>query len=267
MSRVRSIAGAVLILMLALAVAPASAFSMPVGADVMPMHGSEGQGDRQAPGCDCTKPMQSPPAARSESTARPASPQEPSPCTGTPQQILSNQGSAVRVRGIRKIYAKNVLDHPERAAVYAMIVAKPGVDLSGIAEGLGLNRQTLRYHLELMESFSKIVVVRDHGIVRYYENHGRFNAIERNVLLHLWNPTAGKILSLVSTSPGIMQSGIAARLAITAPTVRWYMQRFEEDGIVTSQHEGRYTRYVLTGEATRYIGTCIEKTAPVAAIA
>jgi predicted transcriptional regulator len=258
----RRIAGAILILMLAFSAAPVSAFSMPDGAGMMPMNGS--QGDRQVPGCDCNQPMQQAASARAESGPRPASQQGTSPCTGFAQQLVATPDSSGRVRGIRRIYAKNVLDHTERAAVYALIVATPGVDLSGISAGLDMNRQTLRYHLELMESFSKIVVVRDHGATRYYENHGRFSAIERNVLLHLWNPTAGRILSLITEVPGITQSGIAGRLAITAPTVRWYMQRFEEDGIIIARHEGRYTRYALTNEASRYVVIAAGKSAPIA---
>jgi predicted transcriptional regulator len=158
-----------------------------------------------------------------------------------------------RVSGIRRIYPKNVLDHPERAAVYAAIVTRPGIDLAAIASELGMNRETLRYHLDQLESASRVIVMRDHGIVHYYENHGRYTPIERRVLQHLWNPTAERILSLISRMPGITQAGVAAHLAVTAPTVRWYIRRFRADGILTEQHEGRYTRYTLTPEACPFI--------------
>jgi predicted transcriptional regulator len=116
-----------------------------------------------------------------------------------------------------------------------------------------MNRETLRYHLDQLESATKVVVMRDHGIVRYYENHGRYTLLERKVLQHLWNPTGKQILTLVAARPGIAQVEISAHLAVTAPTVRWYMQRFRDDGLVTEQHEGKYTHYTVVPDATRFV--------------
>ena len=95
--------------------------------------------------------------------------------------------------------------------------------------------------------------MRDHGIIRYYENHGRYTPAERRVLQHLWNPTGKQILALVAANPGITQGELSARLAVTAPTVRWYMQRFRTDGLVTEQHEGKYTRYTVVPEVSRFV--------------
>jgi predicted transcriptional regulator len=157
------------------------------------------------------------------------------------------------VGGIRRIYAKNVLDHPERAAVYSAIVARPGIDLACIALEQGMNRETLRYHISQLESAVKIVVMRDRGIIRYYENHGRYTPVERTILQHLWNPTAKEILALIAAKPGITQVEISAHLAVTAPTVRWYMQRFRADGLVAGQHAGKYTHYVVVPDVTRLV--------------
>jgi predicted transcriptional regulator len=138
-------------------------------------------------------------------------------------------------------------------AIYHTIVARPGIDLAGIAAELDMNRETLRYHLDQLESATRVVVMRNRGIIRYYENHGRYTPFQRRVLQHLWNPTAERILSLISLRPGITQTEIAVHLAVTAPTVRWYLQRFRADSIITEQHEGRYTRYTLANEAYLFI--------------
>src|SRR5512136_645245 len=267
MNRTRSIAWIFIAFMLATAASPATAFAIPAGATMMPMRGGPDRAGPMAPDCNCAQSAAT--ATRAEPLPRPATAgsQGPSPCNGTAQQVYPGATGLVgRVSGIRKLYAKNVLDHPERSAVYTLIVAKPGIDLAQIALELGMNRQTLRYHLDLMESFAKIVVARDHGIVRYYENHGRFGVIERNVLLHQWNPTASGILSLIQSQPGITQSGIAMQFAITAPTVRWYMQRFRDDGIITEHHEGRYTRYNLTDDASRIMNRAGQGPSPVTAL-
>jgi predicted transcriptional regulator len=199
-------------------------------------------------------PVQATTAVPAPLVPRSAGGQESSPCTGTAIPVLNGfAGTPGRFSGIRRVYPKNVLDHPERAAVYTTIVARPGIDITGIAAELGMNRETLRYHLSQLESAVRIVVLRDRGIVRYFENHGRYTLLERKVLQHLWNPTAKEVLSLVAGNPGITPSAIAARLAITPPTVRWYIQRFCADGIVTGQHEGKYTRYSMVPEAGGFV--------------
>jgi DNA-binding transcriptional ArsR family regulator len=243
---------AVIFLMLAVAVSPGTAFAIPAGASMMPMqmpmHGGTGIPAGQTTGCNCGMPMQA--AAAMPRTAG----AEPSPCSGSAIPIYSGSaGPAGRVSGIRRIYPKNVLDHPERAAVYSAIVARPGIDLAGIASELGINRETLRYHIAQLESAVKIVVMRDRGIIRYYENHGRYTPVERTILQHLWNPTGKQILALISSKPGITQVEISAHFAVTAPTVRWYMHRFRTDGIVTEEHIGKYTRYTVVPDVTRFV--------------
>ncbi|MEN6396488.1 MAG: winged helix-turn-helix transcriptional regulator [Methanoregula sp.] len=252
---IRKSAWAVIFLMLAVAASPVTAFGIPAGASMMPMHGGSGSAGGSSAGCNCKMPMQATAAmTRGENLPRAAGGPEPSPCNGSTSPVNSGiSTTAGRVSGIRRIYPKNVLDHPERAAVYTVIVARPGIDLAGISSELGMNRETLRYHLDQLESATKVVVMRDHGIVRYYENHGRYTLLERKVLQHLWNPTAERILSFISSRPGITQAEVAVHLAVTAPTVRWYMQRFREDGLITEQHEGRYTRYTLNPEVSPFI--------------
>jgi DNA-binding transcriptional ArsR family regulator len=253
---IRTSAWAMVFLMLAVAASPVAASGVPAGSTMMPMHGGSGQSEgRSSAGCNCQASQQATASEpRSEPLPRPGGP-ESTPCSGSSYPVLpGTPGTTGRVSGIRRIYPKNVLDLPERAAVYTAIVARPGIDLAGIASELGMNRETLRYHLDQLESATRIVVGRDHGIVRYYENHGRYTPLERKVLEHLWNPTAGRILSLISTRPGITQTEIAGHLAITAPTVRWYIRRFQADGIITEQHEGRCMRYSLVAEACPFLG-------------
>ena len=242
----------VIFLMLSVAASPAAIVNIPSGTNTMPVHG----GSDQAAGCDCQGSQQGSAATapRGESLPRPSSGPEPVPASSPTAPLYSGiPESSGRVSGIRRIYPKNVLDHPDRAVIYETIVTHPGIDLAGIAGELGMNRETLRYHLDQLESATRVVVMRDHGIVRYYENHGRYTPMERKVLQHLWNPTAARILSLISSIPGITQAEVARHLAVTAPTVRWYMHRFRADGIITEQHEGKYTRYTLVPETTRHI--------------
>ena len=252
---IRLSAWAVILLMFAVAASPAAAYGVPAGSTMMPMHGGSGQNEGQSAGCNCQASQQaSASAPRTVPLPRTAGGPESSPCSGSAYPFFPGASSTTgRVSGIRRIYPKNVLDHPERAAVYTAIVTRPGIDLAGIASELGLNRETLRYHLDQLDACGRVIVMRDRGIVRYFENHGRYSPLERQILAHSRNPTAGAVLSLIDTEPGITRAGIAGRLAVTPPTVRWYLQRFMHDGIVTPRCQGRLTCWYLTNEAARVV--------------
>lgn len=194
-------------------------------------------------------------AARQEPLPQsPASQSTQYPCVVLSQTILQGMaGQNSRVSGVRRIYPKNVLDHPQRKEIYNLIMTNPGIDLVKIGKALDLNRETLRYHIDLLTSSNKIVVMKDHGIIRYFENHGRYGILERRVLAHLWNPTAEQILSIVQSNPGITQGDIASRLSLASPSVHWYMQRLTDDGIVKTHRTGRLTNYSITGEAVQVL--------------
>ncbi len=259
MDMIRNSACALILLLLAAAVSPVPASGLMAGSGMMPMHSGSSQAAAPATGCTCNMPM-SAAAVPSPATSLPrqAGGADPAPCTGSALPTLPGMTNIPgRFSGIRRIYARNVLDHPERAAIHALIVERPGIDLAGITLELGMNRETLRYHLGLLESTVKIVVMRDRGIVRYYENHGRYTLMERKMLQHLWNPTGKAMLAVIASRPGITQSGIAVHLGITAPTVRWYTHRFRADGLVTEQHEGKYTRYFLSPEAGGFVPVAV----------
>ncbi|KKG06280.1 MULTISPECIES: winged helix-turn-helix transcriptional regulator [Methanosarcina] len=257
MACIRKTACAGIVLVLTIAASPFYVLAVPAGSSMFSMHTGP---ERCEAGMNCIVncPMLAQVNTRStkESFPRSSSGQSsPCPCSNASQpqaQKISIQGMIGlngRVSGIRKIYPKNVLDHPQRKAVYDLIMANPGIDLGKIGKALDLNRETLRYHIDLLVSSNKIVVMKDHGIIRYYENHGRYGILQRRVLAHLWNPTAEQILLTVLSNPGITQGDIARRLEVTSPTVHWYMQRFTTDGIVTSRRMGRLTSYFVNLEA------------------
>jgi Winged helix-turn-helix DNA-binding len=261
MALIRRTTCAVIMLVLLVVASPFSVFGVPVCFSIFPLNTGHESCEATANcmwNCLMIAPIN--PISRQKSLPQ-SSASQPFPCpcrsaskTSTqetiPQSIIRING---RVSGIRRIYPKNVLNHPQRKEVYNLIVENPGIDLGRIGQALDLNRETLRYHIDLLMSSNKIVMMKVYGILRFYENHGRFCILERRVLAHLWNPTAEQILSIVKSNPEITQGDIATRLAMASPTVHWYMQRFATDGIVTAQRTGRLTHYSVTGEALQVL--------------
>lgn len=265
MANIRKATCAVIMLVLVVVASPFSVFAAPVGFSVFPMNMGHERCEAMA-NCmgNCPMLAQINPTSRQEPLPR-SSASQPSPCPCRSASQPSTQGTIIqsitgingRVSGIRRIYPKNVLDHPQRNEIYNLVVANPGIDLGRIGKALDLNRETLRYHIDLLTSSNKIVVMKDHGIIRFYENHGRYGILERRVLAHLWNPTSKQILSIVQSNPGITQGNIASRLSLASPSVHWYMQRFTDDGIVKAQRTGRLTNYSIAGEAFQVLANSI----------
>lgn len=242
----RRLAGIVIALCLAVAAAPVSLGGVSAGTMRHPC--STGGPASAMSSCDgLGGPSTAPPSPAHRCSM-------PGPCAALadPRQAFTGpRGTDPEgLSGQRRIYRKNLLDHPGRAAVYGAIVSSPGIDLATISRMVLMNRQTLRYHLDLLESHHRIAVVRERGTARYFENSGRYGAVEQRVLLHLRSPTAHAILGLIRSDPGITQSAIAARIGCSAPTVRWHVHRLLDDGIVTAERAGRTTRYRLTADGS-----------------
>lgn len=246
MSTNKRIAWIVIAFCLAVAASPVSLFCISSGVLRLPCS----TGSMSSPMGSCEGFADS---AQAKSTSDRPCPM-PNPCTavGDPRETFRGPRGTEeeRLSGQRRIYRKNLLEHPMRAAIYTTIVSNPGIDLAAISQMVVMNRQTLRYHLDLLESFHKITVMRERGTTRYFENSGRYGAIEQRLLLHIRSPTAGTILALIRSNPGITQSMIAAQIECSAPTVRWHMHRLLDDGIVTAEHRGRNTLYRLTDDGS-----------------
>lgn len=252
---IRRTAWALILMVLAVAASPATAVAVPAGASMMPLNGmpmNHGSG-QESSGCPCAMPAQPAAAPPAPALPRAAGGQEQAPCSGSAVSLTNGLAlTGGRAGGIRRISAKNILDHPDRASVYTVIAARPGIDQAGIGAELSLNRETLRYHLDRLESAARIVVLRDRGTVRYFENHGRYTLLERRVLQHLWNPTGREILALIAARPGVTQAEISLAAAVAPPTARWYLHRFRDDGIVTVQRDGKFTRYAVVPEVGKF---------------
>jgi predicted transcriptional regulator len=155
----------------------------------------------------------------------------------------------LRFRGFRRISPSNALDHPERRAIYELIIENPGIDLAQIAENSGMNIHTLRYHLGILTSCGKIMIIKDWGISHYYENHGAYTEIERKIIPYIRNPIARAILGIIRIEPGCTQISLSEKMGLAGSTIRWYMQRFVTDGIVVATRDGRCCRHELTRDA------------------
>jgi predicted transcriptional regulator len=155
--------------------------------------------------------------------------------------------------GYRRIAKRAALEHETRTAIYDHIHAHPGIRLGTLAQDLGINRGTLRYHLGRLQEFGMIAAAAVEGRTGYFENRQKYSALEAKVLIHLKNPNTREILAILLESPGASRRELAERLGITASSVSWHMRRLKNDAIVLQEKIGGDVRYTLSGEPMAFI--------------
>ena len=156
--------------------------------------------------------------------------------------------------GYRRIEKNAALEHETRTAIYDHICAHPGIRLGTLAEDLGVNRGTLRYHLGRLQEFGMVTAAAVGGQTGYFENRQRYSELEAKVLIHLKNPNTREILFTLLEKPGASRRDLVERLGITASSVSWHLRRLRGAGIVSREGAGGEVRYFLSGEAAAVVG-------------
>lgn len=172
-----------------------------------------------------------------------------------PMETLASFKTVVYL-GYKRISGRNVLNQGVRSKIYDHIKKNPGVHYSAIANEIGINRGTLKYHLKILQICGKVRVLHGTGYVRYFENNMKFNEYDQRVLHHLKNDTSKRILEVLVENPDVSRKGLSDAVGVSGPSVSWYMKRLCADGIVSTSREGRHVRYHLIGEAAASLHNC-----------
>lgn len=179
----------------------------------------KGSGGRMT--CQMNSPMHS--CSCATHSAQPRFPSQQScngACSAVPVQT-SGIFSRIRrysVEGYRRISGKNILDHKARSLIYECIVQTPGIDLKTLVMKSGLNENTTRYHLEMMQKVSKVLVTTIGGISHYFENHGKYSEEEQILSARMFSSSSNRLLQLIVAQPGICGER-ADRIGISGPSV------------------------------------------------
>ncbi|WP_214020673.1 winged helix-turn-helix transcriptional regulator [Methanoculleus sp.] len=158
--------------------------------------------------------------------------------------------------GYRHIAKRAALEHETRTAIYDHVRTHPGIRLGTLAQDLGINRGTLRYHLGKLQEFGMIATATVEGRTGYFENRQKYSVLEEKVLIHFRNPNTRELLAILLESPGASRRELAERLGITASSVSWHLRRLKADGIVLQEKTGGDVRYSLSGESAGFVGEC-----------
>ena len=166
------------------------------------------------------------------------------------------------VGGYRRVTGKNLLEHESRREIYEKIVATPGIDLKTLIQLTGVNENTLRYHIERMESGGKIQTTNIGGVSHFFENHGRYSEEEQILKARMFTSGTGKILHMILHHPGITRGELADNLGVAGPTVTRCMTHLIGEGLIRQQRDGRFTRYYPGGLMTKDVSIQVQTGSP-----
>jgi predicted transcriptional regulator len=150
---------------------------------------------------------------------------------------LNNYGKAEQELSIKN----------NRDLIYLYIQKFPGSHLRKISKELSLGIGDTQHHLKVLED-TGFVKSRRISIYKVYYDVSVFGERHESIFAILRQETPRSILLYLIENPNASQSEIAVHVGYSSPTVIWHMSRLVQIGLVESQKDGRFVRYVITGD-------------------
>lgn len=142
-----------------------------------------------------------------------------------------------------------VVDHPnavgilKRKHIYAFIKACPGTCTNEIASNIDLNRETLRYHLNILEGENLIEAHNDCGKIRYFQNNSTYGEEEKLVISVLQNEMTRNIIYKILKKECNTNGDLARTTGISKSAITWYIKQLKELDIIKENKVGKSIIY------------------------
>ncbi|MHB8634060.1 MAG: winged helix-turn-helix transcriptional regulator [Thermoplasmatota archaeon] len=140
---------------------------------------------------------------------------------------------------------KDPLVHPRRMTIYGYIRDHPGATFREVVRGGLAASGTTRHHLNILCRHGLVVERRHHHTLRFFENHGRFDADWADVVV-LREPSLRVLQDWLQGHPGAHQREVVAGMATlgwSRSTSQHRLRRLVDAGLVSVRPQGRLNRY------------------------
>ncbi len=144
---------------------------------------------------------------------------------------------------------KNVLDNEKRQSILSYIMENPGCTIADISDTQKINRGTVKYHIFQLELNGKVVTKHEDKFARLFHKTTEFRDMERVITPYLRNDTSKAILRVIMDTPGITNQDLSSRFNLDKSTVHWYLQKFNNDGIINFVKDGKYRKCFMNTDA------------------
>ncbi len=147
-----------------------------------------------------------------------------------------------------RLSREDLLDHPMRQEIHALIQEKPGIHMSELGRELEASWGTLLHHLDKLEK-ARLILSEDTSGKRCFFLPGQVSREHKDILPALENETARAIAEHFADNPGATQKDAADALDLSAALVSWHVKRLEKAGVLTRTREGRTKKVGVTQAA------------------
>lgn len=166
--------------------------------------------------------------------------------------VLQFHGTAMLAPLYTRLKQPKLLDNDVRNAIYDIIRENPGIAARSVHRRSAQSWGTVVYHLRQLEAHHFIVSRRFGRSRNFYENHGKYKGMEKQ-LACLRSPRARTLARCIVTTPGLSQEELALAADLAQPTTSYYVRKLAHAGLVVEAREGRYVRYEPTEDLARYL--------------
>lgn len=137
--------------------------------------------------------------------------------------------------GYRRLKDGEILEHSLRHRIYDYILDNPGATVQEISDALGVDYSTADHHASVLHDFD-LIHRREQGRVSYYfENHGTFDAFEKEAIPLLRNGTSSRVARIVRDNPMITPSAVARKLDVDPSTVKWHVDKLQSADLLDKE--------------------------------
>lgn len=150
--------------------------------------------------------------------------------------------------GCNKIGRSNALANLNRERLYDFIKSCPGVYFNEIIKKTGLNRGTVKYHIDVLETQNMIESYKANGKIRYFQNNFTYGEKDKVVIAALKNDVDQKIILEILNDQCITNKTLVEKIGVSASTISWHIRRLKEQGIVMADKEERHTTYSIDSD-------------------
>lgn len=140
---------------------------------------------------------------------------------------------------------EEALKNASRAAVYHAVVSSPGVSYREIQRRTSLGNGTVNYHLAVLHHNGLVMKKKDRNLVRYYENHGRYDRDWKPVA-RLRDDRLHRLYEYVRANPWRNQSELLAAATSWGwprSSAQERIVALERAGLLLARREGRFKLY------------------------
>lgn len=151
--------------------------------------------------------------------------------------------------GIRQIEKKNVLENERRKYIFRLIQENPGIPQTEIKAITGINRSSLRYHLNMLMREEKIISKKVSKKTHYFENHNSYSPEMQIEIIILDSPATKKVYSYIYTNPGCTQKDLTEYTKLSCSTISWHIEKLSSGNLVNIRKESNFNHYYAENNA------------------